>query len=143
MVKSVGIQATPEVIATWGEVYQLFQQCTGDRRERLEQVAEQLGITPKVAKRRLRNYEAMNNIAPTTTPPVRRKAAIKGEPERRIVAPGSSDFEDQILTCVDCGKDFPFTAREQAFFAEKGFQSPKRCKDCKQVRKAQAEAAKR
>jgi hypothetical protein len=41
------------------EVYQLFQECTGERRERLQQVADRLGVSFKVARRRLRNYEAM------------------------------------------------------------------------------------
>ncbi len=57
--KAVGSQATPEVKETWKEVYQLFQQFDGERRERLQQVADRLGISFKVARRRLRNYEAM------------------------------------------------------------------------------------
>ena len=57
--KDVGSQATPEVIQTWDEVYELFQKCTGERRERLQQVAERHGVSYKVARRRLRNYEAM------------------------------------------------------------------------------------
>ncbi len=57
--KAVGSQATPEVIETWVEVYKLFQECRGERRERLQQVADRLGISFKVAKRRLRNYEGM------------------------------------------------------------------------------------
>ena len=57
--KAVGSRATPEVIQTWVEVYELFQQFEGERRERLQQVADRLGISFKVARRRLRNYEAM------------------------------------------------------------------------------------
>lgn len=57
MAKDVGSQATPEVMATWKTVYQLFQKARGDRRERLQQVADELGVSLKVAKRRLRNYE--------------------------------------------------------------------------------------
>ncbi len=46
-------------------------------------------------------------------------------------------FEDKTLTCKDCGKEFVFTAGEQAFYAEKGFQNePTRCKDCRNARKA-------
>jgi|SRR3989338_4700063 len=46
------------------------------------------------------------------------------------------DFQDKVLTCVDCGKEFVFTAAEQEFYAQKGFQNePKRCKDCRQVKK--------
>lgn len=46
--------------------------------------------------------------------------------------------EDKTLKCQDCGQDFVFTAREQDFYAEKGFQNePKRCFDCRKAFKAQ------
>ena len=32
-------------------------------------------------------------------------------------------YQDKTLKCRDCGQDFVFTASEQAFFAEKGFQN--------------------
>ncbi|MGH7382432.1 MAG: zinc-ribbon domain containing protein [Candidatus Methylomirabilales bacterium] len=45
-------------------------------------------------------------------------------------------LQDKILVCVDCGKEFAFTAGEQEFFAQKGFTNePKRCKSCKAMRK--------
>lgn len=41
-------------------------------------------------------------------------------------------FEDKVLTCVDCGKQFTFSAGEQLFFEFKHFAHvPKRCKACK------------
>ncbi|HXW50550.1 MAG TPA: zinc-ribbon domain containing protein [Candidatus Acidoferrales bacterium] len=47
-------------------------------------------------------------------------------------------FTDQLLTCVDCGQEFTFTAGEQEFFAQKGFTNkPNRCPDCRRARKAQ------
>jgi CxxC-x17-CxxC domain-containing protein len=47
-------------------------------------------------------------------------------------------YEDRTITCADCGQEFTFTASEQAFYAEKGFtDAPKRCKACRQSRKAQ------
>ena len=47
-------------------------------------------------------------------------------------------YEDRNITCADCGQEFVFTASEQAFYAEKGFtDAPKRCKTCRQSRKAQ------
>jgi CxxC-x17-CxxC domain-containing protein len=50
-------------------------------------------------------------------------------------------YEDKTLTCADCGQEFTFTASEQAFYAEKGFtDAPKRCKVCRQARKAQRNA---
>ena len=45
------------------------------------------------------------------------------------------EFTDRILTCVDCGGEFIFTAGEQLFFADKQFKNdPKRCKPCKSRR---------
>ena len=43
--------------------------------------------------------------------------------------------QDQTLTCVDCGRDFAFSASEQEFFRERGFDPPKRCKDCRRAKK--------
>jgi DNA replicative helicase MCM subunit Mcm2 (Cdc46/Mcm family) len=46
-------------------------------------------------------------------------------------------MSEQRLTCADCGREFTFTADEQAFFREKGFSPPKRCKECRQAKKEQ------
>lgn len=46
-------------------------------------------------------------------------------------------YTEQTLTCVDCSTQFPFTASEQEFFAEKGFTNPpRRCKPCRIEAKA-------
>ncbi|MBR3588548.1 MAG: zinc-ribbon domain containing protein [Clostridia bacterium] len=45
-------------------------------------------------------------------------------------------YEDKILVCKGCENEFTFTAGEQEFYAEKGFQEPKYCKECRQARKA-------
>ena len=42
---------------------------------------------------------------------------------------------DIQLTCSDCGQDFTFTADDQAFFRDRGYSSPKRCKPCRQAKK--------
>ena len=34
-------------------------------------------------------------------------------------------YEDKTLVCKDCGAEFVFTAGEQEFYAEKGFQNRK------------------
>lgn len=47
---------------------------------------------------------------------------------------GDSD-QDKSLTCVDCGVQFSFSARDQAFYQERGFQPPRRCKTCRDKRK--------
>lgn len=46
-------------------------------------------------------------------------------------------MEDITLTCSDCDDDFIFTIGEQEFFEEKGFDEPKRCKDCRDRKKAE------
>ncbi|HHT67253.1 MAG TPA: zinc-binding protein [Erysipelotrichaceae bacterium] len=46
-------------------------------------------------------------------------------------------YKDKTIVCKDCGQSFTFTAREQEFFAEKGFTNePQRCKACRDARKA-------
>ena len=35
-------------------------------------------------------------------------------------------YEDKTLVCRDCGQEFVFTAGEQEFYAEKGFQNSRR-----------------
>ena len=50
-------------------------------------------------------------------------------------------FEDKTLVCKDCGAEFVFTAGEQEFYAQKGFQNePVRCKDCRGKRKTERSA---
>jgi len=43
---------------------------------------------------------------------------------------------DIQLTCSDCGQEFIFTAADQAFFSERGFSTPKRCKNCRMAKKS-------
>lgn len=46
-------------------------------------------------------------------------------------------FQDKELVCKDCGNTFVFTAGEQEFYAEKGFENePSRCRECRNARKA-------
>jgi len=45
-------------------------------------------------------------------------------------------FEDKTLTCRECGQEFVFTASEQQFYADKGFQNePGRCPSCRAARR--------
>lgn len=49
-----------------------------------------------------------------------------------------ADYKDKTIKCVDCGTEFIFSARDQEFYAEKGFTNePKRCKPCRDKRKAE------
>ena len=45
--------------------------------------------------------------------------------------------QDQTIACKDCRVDFVFTAGEAQFYADKGFQIPRRCKSCRALKKAQ------
>ncbi len=40
-------------------------------------------------------------------------------------------LQDQTLQCKDCGTEFTWTAEEQEFYQQKGFNAPLRCKDCR------------
>ena len=49
---------------------------------------------------------------------------------------GKIMYEDKTLVCKECGNEFVFTAGEQEFYAERGFQNePQRCKACRDARK--------
>jgi hypothetical protein len=48
-----------------------------------------------------------------------------------------AEGEDENLECRDCGAEFVFSAGEQAFYKEKGFDNkPTRCAECKAAKKA-------
>lgn len=48
-------------------------------------------------------------------------------------------YEDKELICKDCGEFFTFSGGEQRYYAERQFSEPKRCKPCRQKRKAAKE----
>lgn len=53
------------------------------------------------------------------------KAAVSKEDE----------FQDKAILCIDCNKEFVWTAGEQAFFRDKHLENPpKRCKECKHAK---------
>lgn len=52
-------------------------------------------------------------------------------------------FVDKMITCEDCGKEFAHTAEDQQRYAERSFTAdPKRCRECRQVRKDKGAAGK-
>ena len=53
-------------------------------------------------------------------------------------------YQDKTLVCRDCGQELTFTAGEQEFYAEKGFQNePTRCKECRHTHEANRASAPR
>lgn len=51
-----------------------------------------------------------------------------------------STYQDKELTCADCRSKFLWSAKDQEFFAERGFSEPKRCKECRQAKKEQRDS---
>ena len=48
----------------------------------------------------------------------------------------NEEFQDETLTCRECGNEFVFSAGEQAFYKQKGFlNKPKMCKACRDAKK--------
>lgn len=50
-----------------------------------------------------------------------------------------SEFQNRTLTCAGCSESFIFTAGEQRYYRDKGYTDPKRCKSCREARKASNE----
>jgi len=44
-------------------------------------------------------------------------------------------YDDRDLTCVECNSEFVFSADDQDFHAQRGYQDPKRCPSCRQARR--------
>lgn len=47
-------------------------------------------------------------------------------------------MSNEVIVCRDCQTEFEFSASEADFFASRGLTKPKRCKACRQQRRAQA-----
>jgi len=47
-----------------------------------------------------------------------------------------SEFQDKLMACSDCGENYVWSDEEQEMFKQKGCEPPKRCKPCRQARKA-------
>jgi len=62
-----------------------------------------------------------------------KKPAPGNKSEKKAEATGPSE----TLQCVTCNQGFEFSAEEKAFFVGKGFEPPKRCKDCRVKAKAE------
>jgi len=54
--------------------------------------------------------------------------------------PQDEESEDgESIDCSDCGTSFSFTAEQRKEFEERGYQSPKRCMECRMKRRRQKE----
>jgi len=47
-----------------------------------------------------------------------------------------TNYQDKTIICKDCNQEFTFSAGEQSFYVEKGFENdPVRCSDCRKIKK--------
>lgn len=44
--------------------------------------------------------------------------------------------QEKYIKCRDCGREFVFTTGEQKFYAERQFDNPVRCPECRKAKKA-------
>lgn len=51
-------------------------------------------------------------------------------------------MESKTFKCKECGKDFEITEGEQKFYKDKGWDLPKRCMECRKVRRTARNAKK-
>lgn len=62
------------------------------------------------------------------------------EATAEVAAEEQQEFMDETLVCVECGKEFVFSAGEQAFYKEKGYvNKPKRCRECRNAKQAKSQ----
>ena len=62
--------------------------------------------------------------------------ALTVDPLIRPEVEASMNYSDRSLSCVQCGNEFTFTADDQQYHAERGYQEPKRCPSCRAERRA-------
>jgi hypothetical protein len=46
---------------------------------------------------------------------------------------------DKVIVCKSCNKEFTLSDAQQVWFKDQGFSEPKRCKPCRDKRKAEKE----
>ena len=45
-------------------------------------------------------------------------------------------MRDKELRCIECGEKFTLTVNDQEWYAFRGFKEPRRCKNCRRLRRA-------
>ena len=52
-------------------------------------------------------------------------------------------LEDKELVCTDCGKKFVFNKGEQAYYLDRAYIEPKRCADCRKIKRKERKKKRR
>ena len=83
------------------------------------------------ARRTANNTRTINSIA---APESVNLSSTQPAPGNRLDSSGYTNIEP--LTCCSCNAQYYFTAGEQAFYAQKGYEDqPKACKKCRNLAK--------
>ena len=45
-----------------------------------------------------------------------------------------SEFEGELMTCIDCGRDFVWSAGERELYQQKCDAPPELCRECRRAR---------
>ena len=106
-----GVQATEEVKAEWSTAYKFYLRAPGDRFDkkkdrtaRIDYVAQEMKLTRKQAKRRIRNYEAwQRNIKKGIVGPSRFETEVEtaGQPYHVVLPQTESSIAPSIF-CSRC-----------------------------------------
>ena len=56
-------------------------------------------------------------------------------PTGKTSSPDQGSHNDRHLICQDCGRPFTFSVKDQLFYEKNGWNPPKRCKSCRELRK--------
>lgn len=70
------------------------------------------------------------------TLPIRCTPCRAARRAQQHAVPVAADAPDEWLTCRECGEGFIFGGRDREFFARRGFTTPRRCRPCRQARRA-------
>ena len=50
----------------------------------------------------------------------------------------TEELRSKQIICQECGGEFTWTVGEQRYFADRGYQPPKRCRPCREAAKTRA-----
>lgn len=85
------------------------------------------------------NYQYTGEIkfdSSTKNTPFEKESIIIYDELKRKKQNPKHKYKDKYIICRDCGKLFLFSAHSQKYFASKGWESPKRCKCCRDFKNA-------
>ena len=77
---------------------------------------------------------AVTAVIPSMVCAVKVSMEISEEPKK-------ASMKDKSLYCIECGEQFTFTAGEQKYYKRHELDQPKRCKCCREIRKARKAVA--